>query len=698
MYFAQRWLLSIITAVSLALAAQPGRVGAQAQPDAARAGAVRGSSRAPAGPAGVVITGQTPGATAFISKISATVTPVTSLKSVQFAITPKPGSVTRPLSGTYSSTYLQERGYLDPLSNDIVVPVYGLYEGFTNTVTLRFLFNDNSSQSNVVMVTADSFTDPCGFSAPNVLQARTNSTNLSYDYILVKSRCSNLSPRIVDTDGELRWIGTAGISNLTCAFFDNAIYLANGQQLLRVELDGSPATVIANYSSLNVTELHHNIDPGKRGLILEADTGSYIESVLFEVDRLGSVLHVWHLANIITAAMNAGGDDPSQFVAVRPVDWFHNNAAAYRKSDDSVIISSRENFVIALDYQSDAIKWIFGDTAKKWFQFPSLSQFYIAPSLGSLAPIGQHAVSLTDDDSLLLFDNGTPSLNHTPAGNSRPYVSPRKYRLDLEGRVATEIWNFPNGESVFDPYCSSVYEDRPSNYLVDYAVIGGFQSSAKAQLLGLDPAGNKIFNYEYPTVGCDMAYNSTPLHLEDTRFTSVFPFSAVSRKTHGRKGAFDINLPLSGSPGIECRNGGVNKEFQVVVTFSPAVTVQSATVQPAAGETAAVVGSPIVNGDEVTINLTNVSNAQELLITLHGVNDGTVTDDLSIRMGVLAGDTTGNGRVNSADIGQVKSQSGAPLSTFNKRDDVTFNGAIDSADIGFVKSKSGTSIPPPSSP
>ena len=44
----------------------------------------------------------------------------------------------------------------------------------------------------------------------------------------------------------------------------------------------------------------------------------------------GKVLHTWSLANIISAAMTAGGDDPTQFVKATPDDWFHNNATTYR--------------------------------------------------------------------------------------------------------------------------------------------------------------------------------------------------------------------------------------------------------------------------------------------------------------------------------------------------------------------------------
>ena len=63
--------------------------------------------------------------------------------------------------------------------------------------------------------------------------------SLSYDYFMVKGGCSNFSPAIIDTDGALRWVGTAGFSSSTATFFDNAVYLAHGPRLFRIELDGA---------------------------------------------------------------------------------------------------------------------------------------------------------------------------------------------------------------------------------------------------------------------------------------------------------------------------------------------------------------------------------------------------------------------------------------------------------------------------
>ena len=133
--------------------------------------------------------------------------------------------------------------------------------------------------------------------------------------------------------------------------------------------------LVGDYSSLGIVNFHHNIDRGKVGIILDADTTTYYNSMVIEVDASGRVLKQWNLANIISAAMIAGGDDPSQFVYPTPTDWFHLNGVTYNRADDTLIVSSRENFLICIDYETNGIRWILGDPTKKWYQFPSLRKF-----------------------------------------------------------------------------------------------------------------------------------------------------------------------------------------------------------------------------------------------------------------------------------------------------------------------------------
>jgi hypothetical protein len=490
----------------------------------------------------IAIGDHTAGATPFISQVTLTASDTTTIKSIQFSIAPKSGSVIRPLAATYSNAYLTERGDLDPSTGEIFLPIYGLYAGFSNTVTLTYSFNDGSSKQDTITIATDPFTHPCGLDNPTVLQARTDTTTLSYDYMLVKGGCAGgFAPAIVDTDGALRWASPAAFSVIPATFYDNAVYQTSGSALYRVDLDGT-ITMLHDYADIGATFLHHNIDYGKVGLILDVDTADQIEATNIEVDGAGNVIKTWHLDQIISDVMTAGGDDPTQFVYPAPTDWFHNNATTYDRANDTFIVSSRENFVIGLDYETDAINWILGDTTKHWHQFPSLAAFSLDLAADTLPPIGEHSTSISYDEHLLLMDNGFNSIFQMPPGINRGYASPRKYRLDLAANTATEVWNYEMDQSILSPICGSVYEDAPLNYVIDYAFVGGFGSSTPyAQLLGLDAASEKVFYYQYPTNFCDTAYNTIPLHLETTSFPTVMARN-LNISTRGNVGPGDDAL------------------------------------------------------------------------------------------------------------------------------------------------------------
>ena len=168
------------------------------------------------------------------------------------------------------------------------------------------------------------------------------------------------------------------------------------------------------------------------------------------------------------------------------------------------------------------------------------------------------------------------------------------------------------------------------------------------------------------------------------------PFSVVSRKTHGTAGSFDIPLPLTGNPGIECRSGGAGSSYQIVFAFPSAVTFTSAAVSNGTGMVSSSSGSGTTT---ITVDLTGVTNAQRIMVTLQGASDGASTGDVSVPMAVLVGDVTGNGSVNTTDVSQTKGQSGQAVANANFREDVIVNGSINASDVSSVKAQSGTSLP-----
>jgi len=111
------------------------------------------------------------------------------------------------------------------------------------------------------------------------------------------------------------------------------------------------------------------------------------------------------------------------------------------------------------------------------------------------------------------------------------------------------------------------------------------------------------------------------------------------------------------------------------------VTVQSVDGQATATQS--------VSGGVVTVNLSNVSDAQTITVTLTNVNDGTHLGDVSIAMGVFLGDTSGNGVVNATDVAQTKSQIGQAVTGSNFREDVNTDGTLSSSDVAIVKAHSG---------
>ena len=94
------------------------------------------------------ILGFTPGVTPFVGKLNLTASNTSVLKEIQFKIDPKPGSFARALSGTYANYYLVDRGFENQQTGEITLPVYGLYAGRANTLTLTYRFMDGSSKAS----------------------------------------------------------------------------------------------------------------------------------------------------------------------------------------------------------------------------------------------------------------------------------------------------------------------------------------------------------------------------------------------------------------------------------------------------------------------------------------------------------------------------------------------------------------------
>ncbi|MFZ9218603.1 MAG: aryl-sulfate sulfotransferase [Candidatus Limnocylindrus sp.] len=446
--------------------------------------------------------------------------PSSLLQYITYTIVPKAGSTAKAITVTYSKAHLVAQRRLGSRVKEATIAIFGLYPGYNNTVRITVKEIYRKAKTITVRMRTAAYVGFFSAATRITVTARNKSVPLAYSYMLVRHVRNGLGPVILDIDGNVRWTGRPGLNSQGAHFWDGSIYLDNGagysggSKLFRMEMTGA-LTEVADYASEGVWGFHHNYDLGKVGLLIEpnlnVDGAVHVESTIFEIDKAGVILERWNLTQIIRDLMVAGGDDPSAFVRDGD-DWLHINASTYWAATDTLVISGRENFVIGIGYTDKQVKWILGDRSKAWATYPSLLARALTMAPGSLAPIGQHSVSITPDGNLMLFDNGFWSFNHDPAGDNRTYSAPRKYSIDLSTMTATEVWNFKHSESIYSPICSSVYQ-KGSSYLIDYA----HATDGRIYLVGLGSSSRIAFKYAW--VGnCGDGWNSSIINLEGLRY------------------------------------------------------------------------------------------------------------------------------------------------------------------------------------
>ncbi len=435
------------------------------------------------------------------------------VRTISYAVEPKPGSVSKPVRVTYTVEALDDRGRL--MSGEVLLPVFGLYAGYANLVSIDLNFDDGSTQNIAEMLTTAAYTDPNGvYDVPVFVKQRAAGSTLDFDFFAMKSGYG--TPVIVDTDGAIRWVGAIDRSHISSVFVDNG-FLAGSQGariVWRAELDGTETRWPSAPSEYR--RFHHNMEVGKAGFLGELTSATDFQSTIAEFSESGGFYKIWDFATIVSDHLRSAGEDPSLLVRP-PNDWFHTNSAVYDARDDSLIVSAREHFVMNVDYDTGAIRWVLGDPTKYWWQFPSLRAKALTLDSGGLYPIGQHALSITRDGLLLLFNAGTPSEHQpdgAPIGERRTYSAVSAYRIDTATMTATEEWRFDYGQSLYSDHCSSAYEVGQS-ILISYARAN---NRMHARLVGLNSQHEVVFDFQYEARGCNSSWNAVPVPLENMSF------------------------------------------------------------------------------------------------------------------------------------------------------------------------------------
>jgi hypothetical protein len=498
------WMMPVLFVASM---------GAQAHsPD--MASLARGADGADAG--SIVFQGAVAGVTPFIALASFTGSGLTDVTSVTYDIAQPAKATAKPVHVEYAMSYLQVHGDAPP-GGPMRVPVVGLYAGAKNPVSVTFAFQHGKSQTIQFSLDTAAYDDPTGiYASPKILTPRT-SAFLPFSYLYIKSGLE--SPVIIDTDGEVRWVG-APFSNSVSSTFDNGVFLIGSHDANTVsdmQLDGTFITYTVDDPA--VLWFNHNIVAGRdaylTGVDRMVDDVEAIQSTVAEMTLEGHVIREWDFARIIGDYMASMGDNPALFV-LPGQNWLHINSSYYDPNDNALVISSRQEFIMKVDYDTGAIKWIFGDPTKYWYTFASLRAKAISLVGSHFYPIGQHGINMQSDGSLWMMNNGSPTAADgvppgAPLGASRLFSASSAYTLNPVDGTANEIYRYVHQYTLKSPICGSAYKEVGGAMIIDFA---SADDNTHTHLVALDANGNTAFEYQYHDRACSTNWHTIPIPLE----------------------------------------------------------------------------------------------------------------------------------------------------------------------------------------
>lgn len=350
------------------------------------------------------------------------------------------------------------------VATEHVLPIYGLYDNYENTVVIT-LGNGKTSE---VKIKVDEV---------NVNKAQYCHTTPEYfgkDLMIISGATyplESVKTSGFDYAGDLRWVLT------TKASWDIK-KLANGRLLLSaprplqkpyytvglIEMDFSGKI----YTEFRLPGGHHHDDVElENGNILACSDNDFTESAedfVVEIDReTGEVVKSWDLLKMLPREQGKAGDWDHH-------DWFHNNAVWYDKKTNSITLSGRhQDAIINFSYDTGKLNWIIGDSegwGEEWQKY-----FFKNVTKGDFDwQYEQHAASILPNGDVFVFDNGTwrsktVENRVAPEHNfSRGVI----YRIDTDKMEIEQVWQYgkERGSEFYSPYICNTDYYADGHYMV----------------------------------------------------------------------------------------------------------------------------------------------------------------------------------------------------------------------------------------
>lgn len=407
-------------------------------------------------------------------------------------------SFTTPVPGKIKITIASKSDEVPPISHIFTnygtrhkIPIYGLYGDYTNNVEIEFLdFYGNSR----IALDVEIQTEDLGRLYAGEMTVMIN--KYSYEE---SDKLFLLENAIYDVSGAVRWYTTLS-GTYFYALSDGIIAIqkyadrgtnTTGNEIQLVSLIGED---LGYYTVPN--GMHHEINEKEPGgnLLVASHRNDYVtkdndtEDLIVEIDRdTREVVNSWNLYEIF--------DPERERLRTEQVnDWCHLNSIEYDSSDNSLILSSKLQYMIAkIDYNTGAIKWILGNH-ENWteeFQPYLLTPTNFDSTVDADADwtYAQHAPRLTPDGNIVVYDNGVKR----PGGGTTRAV---EFSIDTENMTVTIVWDYQVSESA-TWYVGSTHYLENGNILVGHGA-GGYLYEVTQDYEILFKAKSYSFYRSYP--------------------------------------------------------------------------------------------------------------------------------------------------------------------------------------------------------
>ncbi|MFI3270764.1 MAG: aryl-sulfate sulfotransferase [Pseudomonadota bacterium] len=373
-----------------------------------------------------------------------------------------------------------------PEATSHAIPIIGLYENISNTVTLE-LSNGHKKEFSIT-----------GQPLPkDVCRCRNVMTSWEYfgnDFMFLTPAEKNL-PSAYDYQGNVRWL-----LNIYTMF--DIKRLANGNILT-----GTNRYSRMPYNATGLYELnllgkifheyrmpgnyHHDQFELADGnlMVLTQDfsaESSTVEDMIALLDRkTGDVLRTWDFKDFLPQNVAGSGSQDAH-------DWFHCNALWVNEENKTILLSGRhQDAIVNFSYEENdgkgKLNWIIGDP-QGWPQ--DMVDTYFFTPVGDVENFDwqyeQHACLMCPDGDVMAFDNG-----HYRSKNKDNYRKNKdnfsrgvRYHIDTEKMEIEQVWQFGKewGQNFFSPYICNVEYYADGHYLVHSGGMGTIDGFASEQL------------------------------------------------------------------------------------------------------------------------------------------------------------------------------------------------------------------------